>query len=120
VGGDGVALLVPGALTVVGHVGAHEGARGEPHAHVLVEAEVDDLLDHPGHVVLALGAVRLEAHVLRTDHRGRRALRAAGALQRSRKEPSSSAAPSPAGREVTGMRFAAPRKFATNVVAGSS
>ena len=65
----GVALLVLDVLVVVGHVGLDQRARRQAHAHLLVEAEVDDLLDHPRHAVLAGGAVRLQADVLRADHR---------------------------------------------------
>ena len=70
--GDRVALRVLRRLAVVRHVRADERAGGEPHAHVLVEAEVDDLLDHAGNAVLAARAVRLEPHVLGADHRERR------------------------------------------------
>ena len=39
---------------------------------------------------------------------------------RSSKRPSASAAPPSCARDATGIRFAAPRKFATNAVAGAS
>ena len=83
---DGVARLVLDLLVVVGHVGLDERPGHQAHAHLLVEAEVDDLLDHPRHAVLAGGAVRLEADVLGADHGQRRVAHSRVALVGAQRE----------------------------------
>jgi hypothetical protein len=81
--GHRVALLALDLLVVIGDVGLDQRPVGQAHAHLLVKAEVDDLLDHAGHAVLAGRSVRLQAHVLRADHcDGVGARRAPGRRQR--------------------------------------
>ena len=120
--GDRVALLVLRRVAVVGHVGADQRAGRQAHAHVLVEAEVDDLLDHAGNAVLA--GRRRAARAARTRGGSSRApspltSQPALAAQREVAERQRRVAVA-VGRAVTGTRFAAPRKFATNAVSGSS
>ena len=69
--------------------GRHERAAQQPHAHLAEAAEEDEVLDEARQPVLALAAVRLDAHALRPDHRldGARARRSSPCAARSEMSP---------------------------------